>query len=232
MGKKCRVVCMGDSITAGFGLGDDASVYYPSRLQHYLGDGYQVFNQGVSGCCVTNVLVGNQVAGYPYVRQEKYRDALVLKGDIYVIMLGTNDAKDGEYEDKSGFDPLDNMISYRENFLPCYQDIIDDVREVNPDSIIYIVRPIPIMDCKIYTNHNKYLEMLFPYMRELVLSNRGLRKIDLYRAFMDVGFKERVDLYQDDGLHPNEKGADLIAKIIADEMIHRCKEEKISTIAQ
>lgn len=223
---------MGDSITEGFGLGDDASVYYPSRLQSYLGEEYQVFNQGVSGCCVTNIMVDGQVAGYPYARQDRYRDALVLKGDIYVIMLGTNDAKDGEYEDKSGFDPLNNMISYRKHFLPCYQDIINDVRGVNPDAIIYIVRPIPIMDCKIYTNNNKYLEMLFPYMRELVLSNRGLRKIDLYQTFMEVGFKERVDLYQDDGLHPNAKGADLIAKTIADEMIHRYKEEKVSAITK
>jgi lysophospholipase L1-like esterase len=38
---KLRVVCIGDSITEGFGLGDDPSVYYPSLLQEFLGDEYE-----------------------------------------------------------------------------------------------------------------------------------------------------------------------------------------------
>ena len=50
---KLRVVCIGDSITEGFGLGDDPSVYYPSLLQEFLGEEYEVFNEGVTCSCVT-----------------------------------------------------------------------------------------------------------------------------------------------------------------------------------
>ena len=42
--RKIRVICIGDSITEGYGLGDDPSVYYPSVLQELLGEDYEVFN--------------------------------------------------------------------------------------------------------------------------------------------------------------------------------------------
>ena len=88
-----KVVCMGDSITEGFGV--EISESYPSVLQNLLGEEYRVVNKGV--CCTTTLNVENEkgVMGMPYMREARYKEALQEKGDIYVVLLGTNDAQDG-----------------------------------------------------------------------------------------------------------------------------------------
>ena len=88
---KLRVVCIGDSITEGFGLGEDPSVYYPSRLQEFLGENYAVFNEGVTCSCVTMMEDDTgRTFGLPYVLQPEYDEALSLAGDIYPICLEHN----------------------------------------------------------------------------------------------------------------------------------------------
>ena len=86
---KIKIVCIGDSITEGYGLGDDPSVYYPSLLQEFLGEEFHVFNEGVSGSCVTMMEEDGHTYGLPYVIQPEYDEALSIAGDIYVILLGT-----------------------------------------------------------------------------------------------------------------------------------------------
>jgi len=73
-----RVACIGDSITQGSG--------YPDRLQELLGSDYEVGNFGVDGSTVS------QETAMPYMRQDKFIDAMEFKPDIVIIMLGTNDA--------------------------------------------------------------------------------------------------------------------------------------------
>ena len=102
--KKCQVVCLGDSITEGFGLKWEES--YPYLLQCALGDAYKVFNAGVTAHCVTDELLPDgRVMGLPYVRTERYAQGIAKKGDIYVLLLGTNDAQDGMLDDGSAVDP-------------------------------------------------------------------------------------------------------------------------------
>ena len=68
--QKCKIVCLGDSITEGFGLLEGES--YPCLLQRALGDGFLVFNAGVSAHCVTDELLPDgRVMGLPYVRTER-----------------------------------------------------------------------------------------------------------------------------------------------------------------
>ncbi len=112
---KTKIVCMGDSITEGFGVEERES--YPYRLGVMLGEDYEVVNKGV--CCSTamNLKLDGQVMGFPYVRQERYREALAEKGDIYVILLGTNDAQDGMDDVEDVVNPLSNMISRKGEFV-------------------------------------------------------------------------------------------------------------------
>ena len=86
---------MGDSITEGFGPVSVPGASYPTALNEFLGDTYWVFNQGKTSCCTINREMDGRVVGLPYAREQKYEEALALKGDIYIIMLGTNDAQDG-----------------------------------------------------------------------------------------------------------------------------------------
>ena len=48
-GRKVKIACIGDSITAGTGITDKANYSYPAVLGKLLGDGYEVGNFGIGG---------------------------------------------------------------------------------------------------------------------------------------------------------------------------------------
>ncbi len=209
---KTKIVCMGDSITEGFGVEERES--YPYRLGVMLGEDYEVVNKGV--CCSTamNLELDGQVMGFPYVRQERYREALAEKGDIYVILLGTNDAQDGMDDVEDVVNPLSNMISRKGEFVSCYQAIIDSVRESAPAAAIYIGIPAPVQKCIWRRHQERYLQELMPFFEEIFAANPDIKKIDVHAAFSGLD-KEKVSaLYQSDGLHPNPAGLQLIADTV------------------
>ena len=214
LGTKIRVVCIGDGITEGFGLGNDPSVYYPSLLQEFLGDEYAVFNEGVRHSCVTMMEADGGTCGLPYVLQPEYDEALSLTGDIYIIMLGTNDAQDGMHDTEDIRDPYHNLISYEPLFETFYQYLIDGVRSANPNALIYLVTPIPIRNCIWRKHRESYLLQLLPHIRTLAETN-GTGLVDLHEEFLRLGEEQLDAIYQEDGLHPNTEGAFLIASILA-----------------
>jgi sialate O-acetylesterase len=87
------VVCLGDSITAGYGASSPAAAY-PAVLQRLLGPGVVVDNFGHLGAA----LAGD--ADIPYLAQPEYAAAQQLLADAgasavvdVVIELGANDAR-------------------------------------------------------------------------------------------------------------------------------------------
>lgn len=213
--KKIKVVCMGDSITEGFGLGDDERVYYPSVLQELLGESYEVFNKGVSGSCATNTTLSDgRIVGYPYPRQPRYHEGLDIKGDIYIVMLGTNDAQDGRYDVEEGQDPCSILIDYEPQFTHSLQSIVNDIRNSNSQAQIYIIKPVPILKCIWRKHQQKYLERLFPHYDEVVQANDNMVLLSAFDAFMSYKERPLELLYQEDGLHPNAEGAKLIATTV------------------
>lgn len=209
---RTKVVCMGDSITEGFGLESGES--YPDRLQELLGDAYEVVNKGVCCSTVLNVTLEGEVMGLPYARQERYAQALAEKGDIYVILLGTNDAQDGMDDVEDFRNPLFYMISRKEEFCGCYQQILDDVRRTSPDARIYMGIPAPVMQCIWRKHQEKYLQELMPCFEALLAANPDVKKIDIHAAFLAQKPEILHSLYQADGLHPNAQGAFLIAQTV------------------
>lgn len=220
-----KVVCMGDSITEGFGVSEAES--YPYILQTLLGDRYQVVNKGV--CCSTamNIELDGEVMGMPYARQDRYREALAEKGDIYILMLGTNDAQDGMDDVEDIVYPLNNMISRKEEFIPCYQRMLDAVREAAPEAAIYIGMPVPIQKCIWRKHQEKYLKELLPCLEELINTNPGVKKIDIHGVFEGLAKEELPALYQEDGLHPNAKGTALIAGTVYKALCEGRKEDRL-----
>lgn len=210
---KTKIVCMGDSITEGFGL-SDPSTYYPAVLNDYLGDKFEVFNKGVTSSCTINREKSGRFFGLPYARQPRYGEALALKGDIYIIMLGTNDAQDG-YDPATGKkDPYFNMIDMKPYFALDYQSIINDVRSANPNASIFLVTPIPIHNCIWPKHQERYLAKLLPLIKRLATDN-SCCFVDMHKEF--ELFPEDVfeTLYSPDGLHPNNVGANVLASIMA-----------------
>lgn len=211
-----KIVCMGDSITEGFGLAAGCS--YPDQLQKLCGETCQVVNKGVTCSTVLDVMRNGEVMGLPYVRQERYAQALAEQGDVYVILLGTNDAQDGMDDVEDFRNELCNMISRKGEFQGCYQRILSDVRQAAPHAQICMGIPVPIMQCIWRKHQERYLEELMPIYEALLAANPSVKKIDVHGAFMALSEEERQTLYQEDGLHPNEKGAGLIARTVQESL--------------
>ena len=208
-----KVVCFGDSITEGFGLQEDEA--YPFVLAELLGEEYQVINEGVTAHCVTNeCLEDGRTICLPYAKTERYADGIAQAGDIYVILLGTNDAQDGLWDNGEGVDPTGNVIAYVDRFNYHYQCILDDIKKANPKAEIFIGYPVPVLNCIWPKHQQKYLDIILMHLRRIAADNPGVKTIDLFGEFSRQGRAWLEENYQADGLHPAKNGARRIAEIV------------------
>lgn len=214
MKDKIKVVCMGDSITEGYGIDGKPEGPYPAQLQLILGDGFRVFNQGVSCTCTINRELDAVTVGQPYMLEDKYDKALELKGDIYVIMLGTNDAQDGCNDETGVIDQYYNVFALRQFFKDDYLKIVNRIRNANGEARILMVKPVPVMECIWKKHQQSFLEVILPEFDRINAEVPSLIALDLQKVFLEYAYEERMKLYQADGLHPNEEGAKVIAENI------------------
>ncbi len=184
-----RVACIGNSITDGMGI-DMSEVYgYPAVLQRLLGKNYNVKNFGVSARTLMNK------GDLPYMKEQAWADAQAFLPNIVVIKLGTNDSKD--YNWIHGADYGADL-----------QKMVDTLRALPSKPQIYVCSPIPaariwgISDSVIVNGE-------IPAIKRVVKKNK-LSYIDLHTEF-----KPTEGLKQRDGIHPTDKGAAQLAKIIA-----------------
>ncbi len=184
-----RVACIGNSITDGMGI-DMSEVYgYPAVLQRLLGKNYNVKNFGVSARTLMNK------GDLPYMKEQAWADAQAFQPNIVVIKLGTNDSKD--YNWIHGADYGADL-----------QKMVDTLRALPSKPQIYVCSPIPaariwgISDSVIVNGE-------IPAIKRVVKKNK-LAYIDLHTEF-----KPTEGLMQRDGIHPTDKGAAQLAKIIA-----------------
>lgn len=184
-----RVACIGNSITDGMGI-DMSDVYgYPAVLQRLLGKNYNVKNFGVSARTLMNK------GDLPYMKEQAWADAQAFLPNIVVIKLGTNDSKD--YNWIHGADYGSDL-----------QKMVDTLRALPSKPQIYVCSPIPaariwgISDSVIVNGE-------IPAIKRVVKKNK-LAYIDLHTEF-----KPTEGMMQRDGIHPTDKGAAQLAKIIA-----------------
>jgi len=137
------VACVGDSITAGYLSTNNMD--YPHQLQTMLGPKYAVKNWGAGGR--TMLKKGDQ----PYWTTGPLRFALESKPDIVVLMLGTNDAKTGNWHAP--------LIS---EFPVDYKAMIDAFKNVSSDPKIYLMVPPPLYQDGAYGMNQTVINSLFP----------------------------------------------------------------------
>lgn len=180
-----RVACLGDSITESSG--------YPSYLQALLGEAVVVGNFGVSGATV----------GFhsykPYYFETAFEKAKHFGSTVVIIMLGTNDARTDYYQQI-------------DNFIDDYTMIINNIRALNSEPKIFIVKPPPIFNNTYELNSTNFVEGVLPRI-EQVANALGLPIIDVYTPL--INHPE----YFPDGVHPNAEGAKIIANIIYNAII-------------
>ena len=189
---KIRVACIGDSVTKGLGLKNPETQAYPAQLQALLGSSYQVENFGVSGA--TLLSKGHR----PYVLTEEYQRALAFKPQIVIIHLGLNDT-----------DPRD-WPNYRDDFISDYWKIIGSFQSSGSQSPkIFICRMTPIFNAhpRFKSGTRDWFGQIQDQI-EQVSKAAQVGLIDLHTPLYS-----HPDLFKD-ALHPDQTGADIIAKTV------------------
>ena len=184
-----RVACIGNSITDGSGIDMADSHGYPAQLQRLLGTGYHVRNFGVGARTLLNQ------GDHPYMKELAWRDAQAFQPDIVVIKLGTNDSKDYQW----------NQQQYEQD----YQAMIDTLKALPSKPAIYLCTPIRAFKDKWGITDSVIVNGVIPSIQKVARRNH-LTVIDLHGVIT-----EKKDM-TGDSIHPNDKGAGLIAKAVAD----------------
>ena len=186
--KVIKIACIGNSITYGVGTRNPAKDSYPAVLGQMLGDGYEVRNFGVSARIM--LMKGDN----PYMKEERYRQALDYNPDIVTIKLGTNDTKPQNWR-------------YKSDFKKDMETMIRTLRALPSKPEIYLCYPIPAYAVQWGINDSIIVHGVMPVINRLA-AKYGLKVIDLHTPL--TGMKECFA----DNVHPNEKAAVRIAQAI------------------
>ena len=183
-----RVACIGNSITFGAGIKNRSRDSYPSVLARMLGDNYWVKNFGVSARTMLNK------GDHPYMNEPAYKNALAFNPNIVVIKLGTNDSKSFNWK-------------YKADFMKDAQPMINAFKGLPSQPKIYLCYPSKAYLTGDGINDDIISKEIIPMIKKLAKKN-DLSVIDLHTA-MD-GMPELFP----DRIHPNEKGAQVMAKAV------------------
>jgi len=201
LAKPIKVACVGDSITRGTDGSTGAD--YPSVLQGFLGDGYEVTNLGLPGATM-------QKAGdLPYWITNEWSQALSSDADIFVIMLGTNDGKTINWK----YDGVTGPEFYEAD----YKDMISQLRALKTSPALYTAIPPPCYEDFVDLGWNmKAINELLPPLIKKINDDMELPypPINVFKA---LGGAELLhpDWFSDvHRIHPNDQGYAEIARVV------------------
>ncbi len=185
------VACVGDSITYGSGLAHPEADAWPALLQQLLGGSWSVANLGVPGATLLDD------GPFPYRSTGNVQRAKDLRPAVAIIMLGTNDAFAGNWDEGR----------YRDQLAA----LVDELRASNPAVQVVLMAP----PCTFYEYPDSVArtgeERIGGQVRSAVgavAAEKDARFIDLYALTED-----HPDWFPDD-LHPNEEGHRAIADAV------------------
>lgn len=185
-----RIVCVGNSITAGYGSTSEDTAW-PALTNKLLGNQYAVFNCAVSGTTMF------KRSNAPYWSTDRFIQAKNLNPQILIISLGTNDADPGRWK------------SLKNEFKSDYLDMVREFRQEGKDPIIYVCLPPPLFGPD-KAPQNKVVEKeLIPLLKEIGKEIEAYI-IDYHHPLLNAN-KEFPD-----NVHPDDTGAALMAQIAYD----------------
>lgn len=198
VGKKdeVKVACVGDSITEGAWIANEAADGYPSVLEKMLGNQYKVLNAGRGWATVS------KMGDVPYWSRNEFHNVFAFQPDIIVIKLGTNDSKPRNWNS--------------ETFPKDLQALIDTFSTIPSHPKIILCYP-----AKSYARHSDIRDSvitsgIIPAIDKIAKANH-LPVVDLHTALSN-----HPELYAD-SIHPREGGARIIATEIAKEILRQNK---------
>jgi len=178
-----KVACVGDSITQGSGSNGNP---YPKQLQALLGEKWNVGNFGVSGRTLMDK------GDYPYMKEKAYQNALAMKPDVVIIMLGTNDTKKQNWQ-------------FKETFYDDYTKLVKSFQALENKPRIYVCRPCPVPGAGGFGITEAGVQEQIPLIDKLA-KEMGLGVIDMHAAL------EATPEFLPDRVHPNAAGAGKMAE--------------------
>ena len=178
-----KVACVGDSITQGSGTKGNP---YPKQLQELLGEKWKVGNFGKSGRTLMDK------GDFPYMSEKVYQDALAMKPDVVIIMLGTNDTKKQNWQ-------------HKDTFYGDYTKLVKSFQELESKPRIYVCRPCPVIGKGGFGITEAGVQEQIPQIDKLA-EEMNLGVIDMYAAL------EKTPELIPDRVHPNAAGAGKMAE--------------------
>ncbi|MCL2560412.1 MAG: GDSL-type esterase/lipase family protein [Turicibacter sp.] len=191
-----KIACIGDSLTYGYLLENREATCYPTVLGDHLGEDYIIGNFGFNGAAM---LTSNPKA---FRHHENFKLSTLFDPDIVIILLGTNDANAANF-------------TTVEAYIEDYTALIAHYRTLSAKPRIYLATPpvaAPGKNSPFATISAETVQLLASAVRDLGKQNR-LAVIDLHKKTSDA-----TDIFIDDGVHINKKGATLIASAVYREL--------------
>lgn len=192
---KRKVACVGDSITYGCFVAGQPWNSYPRQLGRLLGKDYCVGNFGYTNRTAINT------ADFPYTAEKLYERSLAFRPDIVLIMLGTNDTKEINWDPEKYKNDLGLLI--------------DSYRELSSHPKVYLLLPppvFPLMGKVRWDIRSEVLENeLIPACRQ-VAEEKNVAIINTHDLLV-----RKKELFVD-GVHPNKTGARLLAETVYSEI--------------
>jgi acyl-CoA thioesterase-1 len=200
--QQIAVSCIGDSITWGAYATDRNVTSYPARLQQNLGNGYNVTNFGRSW---TTMLKNGDYSywGTPEFNAFFSQDHV----DIVIIMLGTNDGKDH------------NWNPYGTQYEPDYEDFVAKVRATFGNDVRILSMISPPLYATNVSDMNPYTVnvLIPPLVRRITLLN-SLEVVDVFN-FMGGRALSHPE-YFTEGVHPNDYGYSQLGEFVAQAVLN------------
>ena len=190
-----KVACVGNSITDGHGIAVSDLFGYPARLANNLGQNYSVKNFGVSGRTLSNS------GDFPYQKEEAWKRCLEWQPEVVVIKLGTNDTKTHNWKTAEG------------DIVSSMKTMIDSLHALPTNPRIIVTAPIPSFKNVWDIRDSVTVNGVIPQIQEFV-RKENLEYLDLYNAMNSLEDLQKEYLLRD-GVHPNEKGCQKLADLVA-----------------
>ena len=182
-----KVAGVGDSITQ--------LSQWPQKLGALLGAGYAVTNYGFVGATLL------KKGDTPYWNTAAFTQSHSANPDVVVIMLGTNDSK-----------PF-NWNAHMGDFVGDYEALIDSYTALPSHPKVYLNLCPPAGTNGYQIDGTVIANQILPLIKQVAMA-KGVPTIDVYDAF--GGPNLDMSLYGGNGdlVHPNEKGAMVIAATV------------------
>ncbi|KAB7788963.1 glycoside hydrolase domain-containing protein [Bifidobacterium leontopitheci] len=199
--KTIKVATVGDSLTEGYKSsgGNKSDTAYPAWLQKILGSGYEVKNYGKTGATL------RKNTNNSYWNSTEFTESKNYQPDIVVMMLGTNDSKDANWDEAKYKADAKELVDTYKN-LPSNPTVYF---ATSPHA--FVTTPATAGDISTSTIDDR----LHPAQEALIKDN-SWKTIDMYAATAD-----RRSLYDADGVHFTDAGYKFVAEQVAGTLLSK-----------